>query len=94
MGDRVFLEDVFRREHIEAVIHFAAFSLVGESMNVPEQYFRNNCMAGLTLVDTMVKYGVPYLIFSSTAATYGEPEYTQSMKNIPNIPPTLTAKAS
>ena len=74
VGDRVFLEDVFRREHIEAVIHFAAFSLVGESMNVPEQYFRNNCMAGLTLVDTMVKYGVPYLIFSSTAATYGEPE--------------------
>lgn len=74
VGDRVFLEDVFRREHIEAVIHFAAFSLVGESMSVPEQYFRNNCMAGLTLVDTMVKYGVPYLIFSSTAATYGEPE--------------------
>lgn len=74
VGDRVFLEDVFRREHIEAVIHFAAFSLVGESMSMPEQYFRNNCMAGLTLVDTMVKYGVPYLIFSSTAATYGEPE--------------------
>ena len=45
VGDRVFLEDVFRREHIEAVIHFAAFSLVGESMNVPEQYFRNNCTA-------------------------------------------------
>ena len=44
-------------------------------MAVPEKYFRNNCMAGLTLIDTMLKFGVPYLIFSSTAATYGEPDY-------------------
>ena len=86
VGDRVFLEDVFRREHIEAVIHFAAFSLVGESMSVPEQYFRNNCMAGLTLVDTMVKYGVPYLIFSSPAATSGEPEFTQTDEEHPKHP--------
>lgn len=86
VGDRVFLEDVFRREHIEAVIHFAAFSLVGESMSMPEQYFRNNCMAGLTLVDTMVKYGVPYLIFSSTAATYGEPERVPILETDKTVP--------
>lgn len=86
VGDRVFLEDVFRREHIEAVIHFAAFSLVGESMSVPEQYFRNNCWAGLTLVDTMVKYGVPYLIFSSTRRHLRRAEYTPIDEEHPKHP--------
>lgn len=75
VADRAFLDDVFSREPIEAVIHFAAFSLVGESMQVPEQYFRNNITAGLTLIETMLAHKVPYLVFSSTAATFGEPEY-------------------
>ena len=75
VADRAFLDDVFSREPIEAVIHFAAFSLVGESMQVPEQYFRNNVTAGLTLIETMLAHKVPYLVFSSTAATFGEPEY-------------------
>ena len=48
----------------------------------------------MVLLQAMVAHGVDKIVFSSTAATYGEPEYTQSMKNIPNIPPTLTAKAS
>ncbi len=75
VADRAFLESVFEQESIEAVLHFAAFSLVGESMEVPDRYFRNNCMAGLTLIETMVAHQVPYLVFSSTAATFGEPEY-------------------
>lgn len=74
VADRDFLRTVFDREHIEAVIHFAAYSLVGESMNVPEKYFRNNVTAGLSLIETMLEYKVPYLVFSSTAATFGEPE--------------------
>jgi len=81
VSDRSFLDMVFSFEHIEAVIHFAAFSLVGESMDVPEQYFRNNAAAGLTLIEAMLKHNVPYLVFSSTAATYGEPEYTPIDEN-------------
>lgn len=74
VADKVFLSDVFEKENIEAVIHFAAFSLVGESMQIPDQYFRNNVTAGLTLIETMIGHKVPYLVFSSTAATFGEPE--------------------
>lgn len=76
VSDRAFLDQLFEREHIDAVIHFAAFSLVGESVNLPEKYFRNNVVGGLTLMESMVAHEVPYLVFSSTAATYGEPEYT------------------
>lgn len=76
VSDKDFLNMVFDREQIEAVIHFAAFSLVGESMELPEKYFRNNVSAGLTLIEAMIAHKVPYLVFSSTAATYGEPEYT------------------
>lgn len=75
VGERAFLREVFQKESIEAVIHFAAYSLVGESMDVPERYFRNNVTAGLSLIETMIEFQVPYLVFSSTAATYGEPEH-------------------
>lgn len=74
VADKVFLRSVFEQEHIDAVIHFAAFSLVGESMAVPEQYFRNNVTAGLSMIEVMIEFHVPYLVFSSTAATFGEPE--------------------
>lgn len=74
VADRDFLNDVFDKESIEAVIHFAAFSLVGESMEVPERYFRNNVTAGLSLIETMLEHKTPYLVFSSTAAIFGEPE--------------------
>lgn len=74
VADKKFLQNVFEQESIEAVIHFAAFSLVGESMNIPEAYFRNNVTAGLSLIETMIEFKVPYLVFSSTAATFGEPE--------------------
>ena len=58
---------------IEAVIHMAADSLVGESVQNPAKYYRNNVVAGLTLLDAMLAEGVRRIVFSSTAATYGEP---------------------
>jgi UDP-glucose 4-epimerase len=86
VADKEFLAGVFQKESIEAVIHFAAFSLVGESMGVPEQYFRNNVTAGLSLIETMIAFHVPYLIFSSTAATFGEPEYVPIDEVHPQFP--------
>lgn len=86
VSDRAFLDRLFTREPIQAVIHFAAFSLVGESMTVPERYFRNNVTAGLTLMEAMVDHHIPYLVFSSTAATYGEPEYTPIDEGHPQNP--------
>ena len=86
VADKEFLRDVFARESIEAVIHFAAYSLVGESMTVPEQYFRNNVTAGLSLIETMIEYKVPYLVFSSTAATFGEPERVPIEENDRQVP--------
>ena len=86
VADKDFLRDVFAQESIEAVIHFAAYSLVGESMTVPEQYFRNNVTAGLSLIETMIEHKVPYLVFSSTAATFGEPERVPIEENDRQIP--------
>lgn len=73
ISDKEFLHDVFERESIEAVIHFAADSLVGESMAAPEQYFRNNVTGSLSLIEAMIEAKVFYLVFSSTAAIFGEP---------------------
>ena len=86
VADKEFLRDVFAKESIEAVIHFAAYSLVGESMTVPEQYFRNNVTAGLSLIETMIEFKVPYLVFSSTAATFGEPERVPIEENDRQVP--------
>ena len=86
MGERTFLREVFQKESIEAVIHFAAYSLVGESMDVPERYFRNNVTAGLSLIETMIEFQVPYLVFSSTAATYGEPEHIPIVETDRQLP--------
>ncbi len=65
--------DALRSNNIEAVIHMAADSLVGESVQNPAKYYRNNVVVGLTLLDTMVECCVKRIVFSSTAATYGEP---------------------
>lgn len=72
--DRVFLDGVFEKENIEAVIHFAANSLVGESMTKPLDYYDNNLYGTKILLDAMVAHGIDKIVFSSTAATYGEPE--------------------
>lgn len=78
-GDLQNIEDidrVFAKYDIDAVIHFAAFSLVGESVTNPAKYYRNNTYGTLNLLETMVKYDVKKIVFSSTCATYGEPRYT------------------
>ncbi|MFD1849334.1 UDP-glucose 4-epimerase GalE [Oceanobacillus bengalensis] len=69
-----FLRTVFEKESIEAVIHFAANSLVGESMEKPLKYFDNNVYGTQVVLQAMVEAGVKHIVFSSTAATYGEPE--------------------
>ena len=72
--NREFLDDVFKREKIDAVIHFAACSLVGESMEKPLKYYDNNLCGTKILLDAMVANGLDKIVFSSTAAAYGEPE--------------------
>lgn len=72
--DRDFLESVFEKEKIDAVIHFAANSLVGESMTNPLKYYDNNLCGTKVLLEAMVAHGIDKIVFSSTAATYGEPE--------------------
>jgi len=67
------LREVLEQYRIEAVVHMAADSLVGESMQDPSKYYRSNVQAGLSLLDMMKSYGVGRLVFSSTAAVYGEP---------------------
>lgn len=68
------LDKVFTENKIEAIIHFAAFSLVGESVQVPLKYFNNNTCGMEVLLEAMVKHGINKIVFSSTAATYGEPK--------------------
>lgn len=72
--DRAFLDQLFMVEPIEGVIHFAANSQVGESMKQPLKYYDNNLCGTKTLLDSMVAHNVLNIVFSSTAATYGEPE--------------------
>lgn len=77
LRDKEALDKVFKNHHIEAVIHFAANSLVGESMTKPYEYYHNNVYGMLCLLDVMKENNVNKIVFSSTAATYGEP------RNIP-----------
>lgn len=72
--DEKFLNEVFSKEKIEAVIHFAANSLVGESMSNPLKYYDNNVYGTKVLLQAMIDNGIKNIVFSSTAATYGEPE--------------------
>ncbi|MBD3922569.1 UDP-glucose 4-epimerase GalE [Paenibacillus sp. PR3] len=74
LRDEAFLDQVFKENSIDAVIHFAANSLVGESMTNPGKYYHNNVYGTLCLLEAMNKNGVKRIVFSSTAATYGEPE--------------------
>ena len=74
LRDKDFLIDLLNREKVDAVIHFAAFSLVGESVVNPLKYYENNLYGTKVLLDAMIETGVDKIVFSSTAATYGEPE--------------------
>ena len=72
--DEEFMDRVFKENNIDAVIDFTAFSLVGESVNEPFKYYGNNVYGTLKLLEAMERAGVKKIVFSSTAATYGEPE--------------------
>ena len=85
MADRRGLEAALARG-IDGVLHFAAFIEAGESMEKPEVYFRNNSAATLSLLEAMLATGVRRLVFSSTAAVYGEPESTPILENAPLHP--------
>jgi len=76
MGDREALDRAFQQHRPEAVMHFAALIEAGESMQAPERYFRNNTASTLTLLECMLQHGTRRLVFSSTAALYGNPERT------------------
>jgi UDP-arabinose 4-epimerase len=73
IGDRAALDKLFEQYPIQAVLHFAAFAYVGESMQAPDIYFRNNLAGTLNLLDAMRAHEVPTIVFSSTCATYGNP---------------------
>lgn len=79
--DRAFLDSVFEKEEIEAVIHFAANSLVGESMVNPLKYYDNNLCGTKVLLEAMLAHDIKKIVFSSTAATYGEPESIPIMED-------------
>ena len=72
--DKDFLDSLFKKENIDSIIHFAANSLVGESMQDPLKYYDNNLYGTMVLLKSMVENNVKKIVFSSTAATYGEPE--------------------
>lgn len=84
--NREFLKGVFGKENIDAVIHFAANSLVGESMQEPLKYFDNNVYGTQVLLEMMKEFQVKYIVFSSTAATYGEPEMVPIHEEMPTNP--------
>src|ERR1700692_4616525 len=73
-GDRGALDRIFREQRFDAVVHLAASIEAGESMQVPEKYFRNNTANSLTLLEAMIEHKVPRFVFSSTAALFGTPD--------------------
>lgn len=84
--DRNFLEQVFNAEKVDGVIHFAAFSIVPESMSDPLKYFDNNTGGMITLLEAMEAHNIKRIVFSSTAATYGEPKQIPIKETDPQVP--------
>lgn len=81
-----FMDGLFRKENIEAVVHFAANSLVGESVQKPLDYYDNNLYGTMVLLRVMLKHGVDKIVFSSTAATYGNPDGVPILETAPTRP--------
>ena len=86
LGDKNKIKDVLAEEKIEAVMHFAAFIEVGESVSSPAKYYNNNVSKVLELLDAMVESNVKYFVFSSTAATFGEPQSEKINEEHPQNP--------
>lgn len=86
LGDEAAVAEILKREEIEAVMHFAAFAYVGESVNDPLKYYFNNVVATLGLLRVMLKHGVKKFVFSSTCATYGVPTAMPIVETMPQAP--------
>ncbi len=86
IGDEELLKSLFEKNQYEAVLHFAAYAYVGESVSHPHKYYVNNVAKPLTLLKTMVDHGCMKFIFSSTCATYGNPEYMPLDEKHPQNP--------
>jgi UDP-glucose-4-epimerase GalE len=86
IADTAALARLMNEQRSDAVIHFAAFIAVGESMREPGRYFRNNVCGSLSLLEAMVQAGVKHLVFSSTAAVYGNPHATPILESFPIQP--------
>jgi UDP-arabinose 4-epimerase len=85
-GDPATLEQAFTTYPIKAVIHFAAYAYVGESLQIPDVYFRNNVVATMSLLDAMKVHGVTTIVFSSSCATYGVPIAVPIAEDHPQAP--------
>lgn len=86
LADKDFLKQVFSEFDFVAVMHFAAFCYVGESVKMPDRYYRNNVANTLNLLDAMVENKVRRFVFSSSCATYGEPSQLPITEETPRIP--------
>lgn len=86
LADQLALDAVFKAHQPQAVMHFASFIQVGESVRRPDMYYRNNFSNTLNLLDAMVAHNVKHFIFSSTAAVFGEPDYVPIDEAHPNRP--------
>ncbi|MBW2569965.1 MAG: UDP-glucose 4-epimerase GalE, partial [Deltaproteobacteria bacterium] len=85
-GDRSLLRTIFQKYPIDAVIHFAADTRVESSMTDPDQFFNNNVVNGITLLNAMREFNCDRMIFSSSAATFGEPQYNPIDEKHPQMP--------
>jgi UDP-glucose 4-epimerase len=86
LADGARLQEVLRQKQIDAVMHFAAFALVGESVTDPAKYYQNNVAASLSLLEAMRAAGVKQIVFSSTTATYGAPQRVPITEDEPQQP--------
>ena len=86
VGDRACMDAVFRRWHVDAIMHFASFIQVGESVSHPAKYYRNNLVGTLAFLDAALAAGVKRFVFSSSAAVFGEPKYTPINEAHPTQP--------
>ena len=84
--DSGFLQSLFQEHHFDAVMHFAAYISVGESVEKPGLYFRNNVFTTLQLLEAMKEHGVKKFIFSSTGTVYGTPQQTPTPEGHPKHP--------
>lgn len=75
IGDKALVSEIISEHDIEACMHFSAYAYVGESVTDPKKYFANNVVQTISLLDTLLENGVKNFVFSSTCATYGEPQY-------------------